>query len=97
MLTLVVVLIAVVVWVYKRRLGLVVADDAIRVLGTRPIGTREQIVVARVHGRVLVLGHTPSQVSFLCELDPDEVPDVPPPAVADFSQLLSRFARRGDA
>lgn len=94
-LTLVVVLVAVLVWFYKRRLNFSDGDSAIRVLGSRPLGAREQIVVARVHGRVLVLGHTPAQVSLLCELDPDEVPDTPAiPAGTDFAQLISRFARK---
>ena len=94
-LTLLVVLVAVVVWFYKRRLNPIGGDQAIRVLGAQPVGAREQIVVARVYGRVLVLGHTPAQLNLLCELDPDEVPDVPDmPAGADFSQLISRFVRK---
>lgn len=94
-LTLLVVLVAVVVWFYKRRLNHVGGDEAIRVLGARPLGAREQIVVARVYGRVLVLGHTPTQLNLLCELDPDEVPDVPEmSAGADFSRLMSRFVRK---
>ena len=95
MLTLLVVLVAVVLWFNKRRLSLTAQNDEVRVLSTRPLGAREQIVVARVYGRVLVLGHTPSQVSLLCELDPAEVPDAPHgPASGDFSQLISKFTRK---
>lgn len=94
-LTLLVVLVAVVVWFYKRRLGFAADDGFIRVLSTRPLGAREQIVVARVYGRVLVLGHTPSQVNVLCELEPEEVPEgstLPPGP--DFSKLMSRFTQK---
>lgn len=94
-LTLLVVLVAVVVWFYKRRLGFTADDGSIRILSTRPLGAREQIVVARVYGRVLVLGHTPSQVSVLCELEPEEVPEGPSvPPGPDFSKLMSRFTQK---
>lgn len=95
-LTLLVVLVAVIVWYYKRRLGFVADDGSVRVLSSRPLGAREQIIVAQVHGRVLVLGHTPSQVSLLCELDPLDVPEGPAvPTGPDFSKLLSRFIPKG--
>jgi flagellar protein FliO/FliZ len=94
-LTSLVVLVAVVVWFYKRRLGFAADDGFIRILSSRPLGAREQIVVASVYGRVLVLGHTPSQVSVLCELQPEEVPEGPSlPPRPDFSKLLSRFTQK---
>jgi flagellar protein FliO/FliZ len=94
-LTFLVVLVAVVVWFYKRRLGFAADDGFIRILSSRPLGAREQIVVASVYGRVLVLGHTPSQVSVLCELQPEEVPEGPSlPPRPDFSKLLSRFTQK---
>jgi len=95
LLTLMVVLFAVVIWVYKRRLSGAGDGSAISVLSMRPVGAREQIIVARVHGRVLVLGHTPSQISLLCELDPHEVPDTPALATGpDFSKMMARFVRK---
>ena len=94
-LTLLVVLVAVVVWFYRRRLTLAAPDNAIRLISARPIGAREQIVVARVHGRVLVLGHTPTSVSLLCELDPDEVPDQPEVVGSmDFAGMIQRLTRK---
>jgi flagellar protein FliO/FliZ len=97
-LTLLVVLVAVIVWFYRRRLSLSAPDDSIELIGVRTLGARERIVVARVHGRVLVLGHTPSQISLLCELDPDEVPEMPQiPAGVDFARVIGRFSRKESA
>jgi flagellar protein FliO/FliZ len=96
LLTLLVVLFAVVVWVYKRRLGAAGDQTGISILNMRPVGAREQIIVARVHGRVLVLGHTPSQISLLCELEPHEVSDIPAMETGpDFSKVISKFVRKG--
>lgn len=96
LLTLLVVLFAVVVWVYKRRLGSAGDETGITILNRRPVGSREQIIVVRVHARVLVLGHTPSQISLLCELEPHEAPDIPAMATGpDFHKVISRFVRKG--
>jgi hypothetical protein len=43
-----------------------------------------------------VLGHTPSHISLLCELEPHEVSDIPAMATGpDFSKVISRFVRKG--
>lgn len=92
-LTLLVVLVAVLAWYFRRRLNLHGGDASIQLLGARAIGVREQVVVVRVHGRLLVLGHTPSSISLLCELEPGEVTDTTPlPQGADFARLIRRFS-----
>jgi len=94
-LTLLVITIAVVLWVYRRRLNFGAADPQIKILSTRFIGPREKIVVVDVYGRHLVLGQTPAQISLLCELDASEIP-TPSSTQAlpsDFSKVISRFIR----
>jgi flagellar protein FliO/FliZ len=95
-LTLLVITVAVVLWVYRRRLNFVASDPHIKVLATQFVGTREKIVVVDVYGRTLVLGHTPAQLSLICELDSTQMPPETKgqgSLSADFSKVISRFVR----
>lgn len=95
-LTLLVVTVAVVLWAYRRRLNFGTSDPNIKVLATRFVGTREKILVVDVYGRTLVLGHTPAQISLICELDPAQLQSEPTSATAlsaEFSKVISRFTR----
>ncbi|MFM2239743.1 MAG: hypothetical protein RJA69_1117 [Pseudomonadota bacterium] len=68
-LTLLVVLVAVVLRVYKRLGAAGASDGGIRLLASKALGPRESVVVVQLDGRYFLLGHTPSQVSLLAELD----------------------------
>jgi flagellar protein FliO/FliZ len=71
MLLLVLALIPAVLWVVKRMQTLRPAGAfrQLEVLEQLPLGTRERVVLVRVHGRVLVLGATAQQLSLLAEID----------------------------
>jgi flagellar protein FliO/FliZ len=95
-LTLLVVTVAVVLWVYRRRLNFGASDPHIKILSSRFVGAREKILVVDVYGRTLVIGHTPAQLSLICELDPSQLPPESSGAAfvsADFSKVISRFVR----
>jgi len=68
-LTLLVVLVAVVLRVFKRNAVGAVSEGGIRVLATKPLGPRESVVVVELQGRHFMLGHTPTQVNLIAELD----------------------------
>jgi flagellar protein FliO/FliZ len=64
-----VVLVAVVVWLYRRGTQGTVTGGQIQLLAAFPVGPRERLLVVRMGDRILALGHTPSQISFLTELE----------------------------
>jgi flagellar protein FliO/FliZ len=68
-LSLLVVLVAVVVWLFRRGAQIATAGGQIQLLATFPIGPRERLVVVRMQDRILALGHTPTHISLLAELD----------------------------
>ena len=68
-LSLLVVLVAVVVWLFRRGAQSATAGGQIQLLATFPIGPRERLVVVRMQDRILALGHTPTHISLLAELD----------------------------
>ena len=63
--------------------------------------SRESVVVVNIDGRYFMLGHTPSQVSLIAELDHYNPPEgVPSGAgsgnlVSDFSQALTSALGKG--
>ena len=73
-LTLLVVLVAVILRVYKRMAGTGHSDGGIAVLAAKALGPREQVVVVQVQDRILVLGYTPSNIQLLTELDSFSAP-----------------------
>ena len=68
-LSLLVVLAAVVVWLFRRGSQSTALGGQIQLLATFPIGPRERLVVVRMQDRILALGHTPTHISLLTELD----------------------------
>jgi flagellar biogenesis protein FliO len=72
-LSLLVVLVAVVVWLFRRG-----AQGS-------TVGARERLLVVRMQDRILALGHTPTHISLLAELDDFE-------PMANSGSLPSGFA-----
>lgn len=68
-LTLLVVLAAVLVWLYRRGAQSTTVGGQIQLLATFAVGPRERLLVVRIQDRILALGHTPSQISLLTELE----------------------------
>jgi len=100
-LTLLVVLVAVVLRVYKRMGAAGVSDGGIQVMASKALGPRESVVVVRIEGRYFMLGHTPTQISLIAELDHYSQPlgptsrDVPGGLAAGFANALSSALRKG--
>lgn len=68
-LTMLVVLAALVVWLYRRSTQSTVGGGQIQLLATFVVGPRERLLVVRIQDRILALGHTPSQINVLTELE----------------------------
>jgi flagellar protein FliO/FliZ len=90
-LTLLVVLVAVVLRVFKRMGAAGVSEGGIQMLASKALGPRESVVVVQIDGRYFMLGHTPSQVSLIAELDHYAPPDNLPPRTGA-SRLTTEFA-----
>ena len=89
-LTLLVVLVAVVLRVYKRMGAASVSEGGIQLLASKALGPRESVVVVQLDGRYFMLGHTPSHVSLIAELDHYSPPaGLAPPGS---QRLASEFA-----
>ncbi|NBO16018.1 MAG: hypothetical protein EBV20_12980 [Betaproteobacteria bacterium] len=101
-LTLLVVLVAVVLRVYKRIGAAGVSDGGIQVMASKALGPRESVVVVRIEGRFFMLGHTPSQVSLIAELDHYSSPDGSTSELAagglatGFAKALTSALRKGN-
>lgn len=94
-LSLLVVLAAALLWVARQRLGTSETGAGIAILGMRTLGPREQLVVVRIEDRILVLGHTSTQINLVTELEHYTAESASPPRVgAGFSQQLQRWLRR---
>ncbi len=68
-LSLLVVLVAVVVWLFRRGTQNTAVGGQIQLLATFPIGPRERLLVVRMQDRILAIGHTPTNISLLTELE----------------------------
>lgn len=68
-LSLLVVLAAVVVWLFRRGAQSTAVGGQIQLLAAFPVGPRERLLVVRMQDRILALGHTPTHISLLAELD----------------------------
>ena len=84
-LSLLVVLAAVVVWLFRRGAQSTTVGGQIQLLAAFPIGPRERLLVVRMQDRILALGHTPTHISLLAELDDFE-------PMANSGSLPSGFA-----
>jgi len=45
----------------------------LRVKGTIPLGVKKEIALVEVGGKILVVGVTPTQISLLCEMEPERM------------------------
>lgn len=87
-LTMIVIAIVVVAWLYRRAQGMHGRSDGIiQVLATRPLGPKESVLLVEVGGKQLVLGMTASQIQTLHVLDQ-------PLASPSRAALPSGFAER---
>lgn len=68
-LSLLVVLAAVVVWLFRRGAQSATVGGQIELLAAFPVGPRERLLVVRMQDRILALGHTPTHISLLAELE----------------------------
>jgi flagellar protein FliO/FliZ len=68
-LTLLIVLAAVVVWLYRRGAQGNLVGGQIQLLAAFPVGPRERLLVVRMQDRIVALGHTPTHISLLTELE----------------------------
>jgi flagellar protein FliO/FliZ len=68
-LSLLIVLVAVVIWLFRRGTQNTAAGGQIQLLAAFPVGPRERLLVVRMQDRILALGHTPTHISLLAELD----------------------------
>ena len=84
-LSLLVVLAAVVVWLFRRGAQNTTVGGQIQLLAAFPVGPRERLLVVRMQDRILALGHTPTHISLLAELDDFE-------PMANSGSLPSGFA-----
>ena len=84
-LSLLVVLVAVVVWLFRRGAQGSTVGGQIQLLAAFPVGPRERLLVVRMQDRILALGHTPTHISLLAELDDFE-------PMANSGSLPSGFA-----
>jgi flagellar protein FliO/FliZ len=86
-LTLLIVLAAVVVWLYRRGAQGPLVGGQIQLLAAFPVGPRERLLVVRMQDRILALGHTPTHISLLTELEDFE-------PMAGAGQLPSGFSNQ---
>ena len=68
-LSMLVVLVAVVIWLYRRGTQGAATGGQIQLLAAFPVGPRERLLVVRMGDRIVALGHTPSQITYLTELE----------------------------
>ncbi len=90
-------LVALVAWYIKRSLQIDVPNSSIRVLASQSLGPRERIVIVEIAGRPYAIGHTPSQITMLLEMDPSDVKDLPKytPIASDFAKKLTTMIKKG--
>ena len=84
-----------VAWLIRRGTSTMLPQSQIRLLAAHSLGPRERIVAVHAFGRAFLVGHTPSQVNLLCELDEDEVADLPAqPVMGDFAARVATLLRK---
>ena len=71
------------------------SNPHVMILAQQALGPRERVIVLNVLNRILVVGHTPSQITLLTELEPEDVANLKPQAAsADFANNLRQFVKR---
>jgi flagellar protein FliO/FliZ len=88
-------LIWVVAYLVKRDSAVRASNPHIMILAQQALGPRERVIIVNVLNRILVIGHTPTQINLLTELDPEDVADLKPqPSNADFANQLRQLVKR---
>lgn len=88
-------LIWVVAFLIKRDSATRATNPHVMILAQQALGPRERVIVLNVLNRILVVGHTPSQITLLTELDPEDVANLKPQAASvDFANNLRQFVKR---
>ena len=88
-------LIWVVAFLVKRDSAMRASNPHVMILAQQALGPRERVIVLNVLNRILVVGHTPSQITLLTELEPEDVANLKPQAAsADFANNLRQFVKR---
>ncbi len=64
-------------WLYKKTVLRMPGSDAIKVITSLQLGTKERLLVVEINGKQHVLGVTSQQINYLVALDePVEMPDM---------------------
>ena len=94
-------LVVLVAWLLRKNFGANAGPTSgIRIMSSQSVGPRERLLVVRVGTRGFLVGHTPTQVSLVAELDPEDLAAIPQQAAPiEFSasfgrQLAQLFARK---
>ena len=88
-------LIWVVAYLVKRDSAVRASNPHIMILAQQALGPRERVIVVNVLNRILVIGHTPTQINLLTELDPKDVAHLKPqPSNMDFANQLRQLVKR---
>ena len=88
-------LIWVVAYLVKRDTAIRTSNPHVMILAQQALGPRERVIVLNVLNRILVVGHTPSQITLITELDPEDVANLKPQATSvDFANNLRQFVKR---
>ena len=88
-------LIWVVAFLVKRDSAIRASNPHVMILAQQALGPRERVIVINVLNRILVVGHTPSQINLITELDPEDVTNLKPQtANVDFANNLRQFVKR---
>lgn len=88
-------LVALVAWYIKRSLQIDLPSSSIKILASQSLGPRERIVIVEIAGMPYAIGHTPSQITMLLEMDPSDVKNLPQytPIGADFAKKLTKMVK----
>ena len=88
-------LIWVVAYLVKRDSAVRASNPHVMILAQQALGPRERVIIVNVLNRILVIGHTPTQINLLTELDPEDVAHLKPqPSNVDFANQLRQLVKR---
>jgi len=89
-------LVVLVAWLLRKNYGAGAGPaSGIRVVNSQSVGPRERLLVVRVGNRGFLVGHTPTQVNLVAELDPEDLASVPQQASPiDLSGSFGRQLRQ---
>ena len=93
-------LVVLVAWLLRKNFGANAGPGSgIRIMSSQSVGPRERLLVVRVGNRGFLLGHTPTQISLVAELDPEDLAAIPQQAgpiefSAGFGRQLAQLLSR---